>query len=173
MSRLSTMSPEAVKALFSPDSDDTLIILLTIYDPANPTNVVARLADNFTKRVLEDDSHVYYGVTSRTNDFIFIPMEISLPSEEDNTAPRASIVIHDVTRHITPLIRTLTGPPRIKMELVLYSNPDSLEAYFDYFYINTINYTNDSVSLEIGMTDYQSEPFPCYTFTPSYFPGLF
>lgn len=173
MSRLTTMSPEAIKALFSPNSDDTLVVLLTVYDPVNTTTAVVRLADNFNKRILEDERDVYYGITSRGTDFIFIPMEISLPTEEHNTAPRASIVLRDVTRYITPLIRGLSGPPRIKLELVLYSNTDSVEAYFDYFYITNISYNNDTVSLDLGMIDYQTEPFPCYTFTPSYFPGLF
>ena len=53
MSRLTSMSPEAIKAVFSPDSDADLLLLLTIYDPDNSSTVVARLADGYTTRISE------------------------------------------------------------------------------------------------------------------------
>lgn len=172
LSRLATMTPEAIKALFSPNSDETLICLLTMYDPV--TNVpILRLADNYLTRISESAEDVVYGVTSRANNYIFLPLQISLPSEEDNTAPKCSIVINDVTRHITPIIRELTAPPKVLLEMVLTSSPDTVEAFFDGFYINNITYNADSVTADLQMINYQVEPFPCYTFTPAFFPGLF
>ena len=44
MSRLTTMSPEAIRAMFSPEADSDLLFLLTIYDPANDTTVVTKLS---------------------------------------------------------------------------------------------------------------------------------
>ena len=172
MSRLSSLSPAALKAMFSTESEDTLITLVTIYDPVTQA-VAVRLADNYLTRISETSDEVVYGVTSRSNNFIFIPMQISLPSEEDNTAPKCSLVISDVTRYITPLIRELQGPPRVLVELVLTSSPSTVEAFFADFYISNISYNADSVSAELTMIDYQIEPFPCFTFTPSYFPGIF
>lgn len=167
------MSPNALKAVFSPDADDDLIILLTIYDPLNESEVVARLADGFTKRISETADEVLYGVTSNGFDYIFLPMEISLPSEDEAQAPRCSIVMHDVTRHLTPIIRTITAPPRIKLELVLSKTPDVVEVSFSDFYINAFNYNADSVSADLAMIDYEREPFPMHSFTPRYFPGMF
>lgn len=172
MSRLSTMSPGAIKAMFSPDSSDTLITLLTIYEYDSST-VAARLADNYTKRISETADEVSYGVTSRANDFLFIPMQISLPSEEDNTSPKCSLVISDVTKLLIPTIRSLQGPPKVLLELVLTSTPDIVEAYFADFYISNISYNSESINCELTMVNYQVEPFPCYTFTPAFFPGLF
>lgn len=176
MSRLSTLSPAAIRAMFSSDSDATLITLLTIYDP--DTNLpTIRLADNYIERLIgtgyTTDDEVIYGVVSRTNKFIFIPMQISLPTEEDNTAPKCSIVLNDVTQYLTPTIRTLSGPPKVLLELVLTSTPDVVEASFSGFYISNITYNADSVSAELSMIDYQTEPFPCFTFTPAFFPGMF
>jgi hypothetical protein len=196
MSRLGTLSAAAIKAMFSTETDAALITLLTIYDPNN--NPIARLADNYTQRltvgttypkqsftgnpipqdILTSDTEagnydLVYGVVSNSNNFIFIPMEISLPTEEDNTAPKCSLTFHDVTRYLTPTIRGLTYPPRIKIELVLTSTPSRVEATFSGFYITNITYNADSVTCELTMTDYAVEPFPCFTFTPQYFPGLF
>lgn len=167
------MSPNALKAVFSPDADDDLIILLTIYNPLNESEVIARLADGFTKRISETESEVLYGVTSNGFDYTFLPMEISLPSEDEAQAPRCSIVMHDVTRHLTPIIRTITAPPRIKLELVLTKTPDVVEVSFSDFYINAFTYNADSVTADLAMIDYEREPFPMHSFTPRFFPGMF
>ena len=167
------MSPSALKAVFSPDSDDDLIILLTVYNPLNESEVLVRLSDGFTKRISETEEDVLYGVTSNGFDFTFIPMQISLPSEDEAQAPRCSIVMHDVTRYLTPIIRTLQAPPRIKLELVLTKSPDVVEVSFTDFYINNFSYNKDSVTADLAMIDYEREGFPSGSFTPAFFPGLF
>ena len=173
MSRLTTMSPDAIRAIFSPEADSDLLFLLTIYDPSNPSTVVARLADGFTQRIRETADEVVYGVTSRSQDFIFLPMEISLPTEEEAQAPRCSIVLRDVTRYVIPIVRTIVGPPTVKMELVLSKTPDTVEASFTGFYISNFSYNADSVTADLSMIDYEREPFPMHAFTPAYFPGMF
>jgi hypothetical protein len=167
------MSPNALKAVFSPDSDDDLIILLTIYNPDNESEVIFRLADGYTKRISETADDVVYGVTSNGADYTFLPMQISLPSEDEAQAPRCSIVMYDVTRYLTPVIRSITAPPRIKLELVLSKSPDVVEVSFSDFYINNFNYNADSVTADLAMIDYEREPFPMHSFTPRYFPGMF
>ena len=173
MSRLTSMSPAAIKAVFSPDSDDDLITLLTIYNPLNEVEVIARLADGFTGRISETDDEVLYGVFSNGFAYTFIPMQVSLPSEDEAQAPRCSIVLNDVTRYITPIIRTITAPPRIKLELVLAKSPDIVEVSFSDFYINNFSYNAQSVTADLAMIDYEREPFPMHSFTPRYFPGMF
>ena len=172
MSRLSTMSPAAIKAMFNPDSDDTLVTLVTIYAQDGTTPVV-RLADNFTTRISETAEDVVYGVVSRGYSYTFLPIQLSLPSEDDGSAPRCSLTINDVTRLLTPTIRALSYQPRLGIELVLKSTPDTVEVYFSDFYITGITYNASSVALSLEMPNYQTEPFPCYSFTPKYFPGIF
>lgn len=167
------MSPEAIRAIFSPEADSDLLFLLTVYSPDNPETVVARICDGFTKRISETANEVIYGVTSRSQDFIFLPMEISLPTEEEAQAPRCSIVMRDVTKYIIPIVRTIVGPPKVKMELVLSKTPDTVEATFTGFYISSFSYNADSVTADLSMVDYEREPFPMHSFTPAYFPGMF
>ena len=116
---------------------------------------------------------ITYLYVSNGENYIFLPMEISLPTEEDAQAPRCSIVLKDVTRYITPIIRTITGPCKVKMELVLSKSPNIVEASFSGFYITSFSYNSDSVTAELAMTDYEREPFPMHSFTPKYFPGMF
>ena len=81
MSRLTSMSPEALKQIFSPDADSDLITLLTIKDP-NTDEVLARVADNYIERISETHDDVIYGVISNLESYIFLHMQISLPTEE-------------------------------------------------------------------------------------------
>jgi hypothetical protein len=177
MSRLSRLSPEAIRAMFSSESDQTLIMLLTIYDPANEEEVVFRFADNYTQRLDEPyttDEEVVYGVRSREQDYVFLPMEVSLPAEQDTGVGSCNLKLQYVTREAIELIRTeLNKPTKIQLELVLSGSPGVVEAIFPGFYITSATYNADSIQFDLTMINLAREPFPCYNFIPSYFPGLF
>lgn len=173
MSRLTTMSASALEALFASETDKDLILLVTVYNPDNPTQEVLRICDGFTQRISETDTDVTYGVVSNSKQFTFIPVEITLPDESEGSSPRCSITFHDVTRYIMPIARTISSRPRVKLELVLSSSPNTVEATFDSFYITNFSYTADKVVAELNMINYDIEPFPQYSFSPVYFPGLF
>ncbi len=170
MSRLAGLSPSALKALFSPDSDDTLLCLLTL----SGSNLLSpiRLSDGYTQRLSETDTDILYGVVSRSQQYIFLPFQLSLPTEEE-AAPRATITLHDVTRLLLPNVRQLTSAPSVKIELVLASNPNVVEVDMGEFLLANISYTADTISGELTLESFEMEPFPSGTFTPNYFPGLF
>jgi hypothetical protein len=157
--------------MFSQDSDDTLVTLITFTEAGISTPV--RLADNFTGRLSETADEVVYGVTSRGNNYLFLPFSITLPTEEVAAAPRCTITINDVTRYLTPIIRSISGAPDVLIELVLKSTPDVVEASFPGFQMGAISYNANTISGELQIKSLAAEPFPANTFTPSYFPGLF
>jgi hypothetical protein len=187
MSRLSSLSSSTIKAMFSSETEETLIMLLTIYDPV--TNVPAfYLADNFNKRLsTTTDTEVYYGVRSRGQEYTFLPMQITLPGDQETGSDHCTITLNYVTEEAITLIRThLTQPTKILVELVLTKTPsyndgqtdtapdlDTVEASFPNFYITSVTYNAESITFELNMISYNREPFPAYNFVPSYFPGLF
>lgn len=170
MSRLTTLSPQAIKQFFSPDADDQLILLLTFTAPDMTT---IRLADGFTQKISETDEDIVYGVVSRSQNYIFLPIEVTLPTEEEESAPRASITIHNVTRYLTPAIRNLTTAISVKMEVVLASSPNTVEIEFSGLQMTGIQYDANTVSGVLTMDSFAQEPFPQHTFAPIWFPGLF
>lgn len=170
MSRLASMSPAALRAVFSPDADDNLIVLLTFSGAGLSTPV--RISDGYTTRLSESATDILYGVRSRGNDFIFLPINISLPTEEE-AAPRCKISISDVTRRLLPVVRTITGALTVTIEIVLASNPDVVEVSYGNFLMSAISYSADTITGELTVDALGSEPFPAHQFTPSYFPGLF
>lgn len=169
MSRLPSLSPEALKAIYSPDSDDTLIVLLTFSGSGISTT---RIADNYTQRLSETASEVVYGVVSRGSNFLFLPFNFSLPTEDD-AAPRCQITINDATRQLIPILRSINQAVTVKIEIVLKSNPDVVEVDFGNFLMSGITYNADTITGELTVESLALEPFPAHSFTPSYFPGLF
>jgi hypothetical protein len=177
MSRLSTLSATAIRAMFSSETEQAIVMLLTIYS-LDGTSVVIRLADNFNKRISETEAEIVYGVRSRGNDYVFLPMEISLPSETEDGNSNCSIKFNFVTPEAIQIIREqLTGPVKVLLELVLTDGTDAdlntVEATFSGFYITSASYNAESITLSLGMINYNTEPFPAYNFTPRNFPGLF
>jgi hypothetical protein len=67
----------------------------------------------------------------------------------------------------------LTYPPKIKLELVLSKTPDILEASHDDLFINNFQYNATQVSAGLSAVELDREPFPAFSFTPQFFPGLF
>jgi hypothetical protein len=184
MSRLTSMSPDALRAVFSPEADTDIYTLLTIYDPATNQPSV-RLCDGYTIRLSETADEVVYGVKKRVGgvnyDYIFLPLQITLPQEDEAQAPRCTITLNDVTQYVTPIIRSLSAPPKVTLELVLSKNLTSatptvdtvVEVSFSNFYITNFTYNANTVTADLSMVDYEREPFPMHSFTPKYFPGLF
>lgn len=180
MSRLSKISPAAIKAMFGSETDEQLIMLLTIYDPngnpdpAAPTTPV-RLTDNYMQRLsTTTDDEINYGVVSRGSEYLFIPMNLNLPNEQETGVGDCSITLNFVTPEAITLIRShLVSRTKVLIELVLSNNPDYPEATYSDFYITSASYNAESITLSLSMVSYNKEPFPCFNFTPSYFPGLF
>jgi hypothetical protein len=171
MSRLGSLSPAALRAMFSQDADDTLAVLVTISGTGLPAPL--RITDNYTQRLITTDDEVIYGMISRSNNYIFIPFDINLPTEETESAPRCQITINDVTRYIIPSIREASVTLDVLIELVLTSTPDVVEVAFDGFLMSGISYNANSVTADLIVDSLSAEPFPQHTFTPSYFAGLF
>jgi hypothetical protein len=170
------LSQAAIQAMYSSETDEAIILLLTVYSIADNTTPVLRLADNFTKRLTSytTDTDVVYGVTSNSQDFIFFPMDITLPGESDDGSSNCTIAINYASKDLIEFIRTnLTSPAKILLQLVLTNNPSYIEAAFTNFYITGVTYSAQGVNLQLSMINYSTEPFPAYNFSPKYFPGLF
>ena len=175
MSRLTSLSANAIRAMYGSETDQTLITLLTIYDPLDNT-VAFRLADSYTGRLtsLTTDQEIIYGVTSRSNEYSFLPMNITLPTEQDTGLGQCNIVLNYPLPEAIALIRSrLFKPTKVLVELVLSGSPNTVEVSFTDFSITSVNYNAQQITLNLEMVSLVREPFPCYNFTPGYFPGLF
>jgi len=170
MSRLSRLSPAAIKAMFSTDTDDSLICLLSIYG-SNIEGTI-RIASDYIQRLQETDEEITYGLKSRGNDYTFVPFDISLPQEDESTT-RARLTLYDPTRQLLPIVRQLSTNAIVKIELVLRSSPNIVEIDYGELLLANINYNAETITGDLTLESFDIEPFPSGTFTPNYFPGLF
>lgn len=196
MNRINNLSAAAIRAMFASETEEQVIMLLTIHDP-DPTgsDYPVRLADSFTGRLVgstlgwtnqeletkegyTSDAEVIYGVTRTVNselqEFVYLPMQINLPPEQETGVGTMSISINYVTPQAITLIRKyLTQPTKVTIDLIFGSNPNNTEASFSNFWITSATYNAQSITLQLDMISFSREPFPSFSFTPSYFPGLF
>lgn len=166
-----SFSSSALRALYAEETGDYPILLITVSDPSLSTPV--RVSSDSTQRVEETDQDIIYGTVSRGQTFYYIPFNIKLPSDEHDAAPKATISIDNVSKELIPVIRGLTQPPTVTMELVMASDPDTVEADFPEFVLTAINYDQLTISGDLTVDMLVSEPFPAGKFNPSQFPGLF
>jgi hypothetical protein len=167
-----TFSAAAIEQFFSPDSDDPLLLLVTIVSGGT----TARFANGYTQRLtaLElDESMTVYGVVSNGESYIFMPMELTLPSSEEGAAPRAQLTLHDATREAMPLVRAVTGAAEVTLQAVLATAPDVVEMSFSGLQLTGIHYNRDAITGTLSADNLAQEPFPAHAFVPSTFPGLF
>jgi hypothetical protein len=177
MSRLTSLSPQAIRAMYSSETDQDLIALLTIYDPNTPTTVLFRFADTYTTRLADQttDQEIVYGVTSNSNEYSFLPFQVTLPTEQDTGMGQCSIIISYALPEAIAVIRDglFNKPAKVLIQYVLSGTPDVVEVSFIDFYITSVNYSAQQITLNLDMISLSREPFPCFNFTPGYFPGLF
>jgi hypothetical protein len=83
--------------------------------------------------------------------------------------------IDNIDTEILKAIRNLTGKrPSVRMEVVLASSPDTVEAGPFNFSILSINYNAASIQGTIGFEDdILNTAFPADTYTPTNSKGLF
>ncbi|MBU1567722.1 MAG: DUF1833 domain-containing protein [Proteobacteria bacterium] len=165
-----TTSTTFREAIYKPETGEVFVLLLTIThaDLADPIRLSTDNADEFTI-----DSVDLRGTESQGYQFLYLPMEIVLPDDSDETISSARISIDNVERSILSAIRALDSAPSITMQVVLASDPDTIEAQFNNFELKDVTADALVISGTLSLGNFLSEPFPGGSMLPSTFPGLF
>ena len=121
-----------------------------------------------TIRVVNNNENVISG----GNTFLAFPFEISLPSEDSDSPPRAYLRIDNVDRQIVAAVRALTVTPEVRIDVIRASAPDAPEITFTGLFLRNVQYDAGYVSGELTYDSIFTEPVT-FTMTPSRFPGLF
>lgn len=147
------------EAIYSPETGETILFLLTIDhdDLATPFRFVNDTND----------------IVSNGDTYIAYPFQITLPNSGEDIVPMMSLVIDNIHRDIVETIRTITSPPTITVDIVLASSPDTIEATWPEFTLRDVTYDRITISGTLGVELLQQEPFPADSYTPVHFPGLF
>ncbi len=164
-----TLSLNMRQALFAQESGEVAIFLLTITHPQLDQPI--RLSSDPTQRMGTDP--LYYATVSRANEYKYVGMEITLPDEQDQSPPSTRMVIGNVDRSIVPLARSVTSPASVKIEIVLASDPDTVELSVPALNMVSLDYDVLTLTFDLAMDAFATEPYPAGNFDPGAFPSLF
>lgn len=151
------------------ETREILVFLVTITHES--LDLPKRYSSDPTARLSTDP--LKYGTVSRGDTFEYLPMTLQLPDDSSDSAPTMKLVLDNVTREAIPLIRSISTPAQVSVELVLASAPDDVEATWPDFDVVNASYDATTVSLELAINALVNEPYPSGTFTPAGFGGLF
>lgn len=154
-----TLSSLAKQAIHAQETGEVFLLLLTLSHASLAQPI--RVANN-----LEN-------VTSNGNTFTAFPFTIVLPQEQEDQPPRMRLVIDNVDRTIVTALRNLTSPPTIQLDVVLASQPNTLEASFPGFSLRQAQYDQLVVEGELTLEEIVLEPFPEGSFDPQNFAGIY
>jgi Domain of unknown function (DUF1833) len=154
-----SLSPELLAQLFSQESNDPFLTLVTLSHSSFAATV--RLVNNSEN------------IISRSNTFQAFPMKIVLPIDDGESAREVQIEFDNVAREIIKELREVTTPIDVKLELVLASIPDSVQMEIDDLKIGNISYDAYKVSAKLYMDDFLFSGLTSESYTPTNFPGIF
>lgn len=163
-----TLSNAAKAALYAQSTDEAFIILVTI-NHSTFTDPVRVASDPLELLPVAG----VRGVVSRGEEFVFLPFNIELPAQDDSGVAKARLSVDNISREIVAAVRTATSALSINIEIVLASDPDTVEVSIEDFRLDRVTYDALTVSGDISVEYFDLEPFPARRFTPSDFPGLF
>ncbi len=147
------------KALFHSETSETFVCLVTISHPD-----------------LDDDIRVCSNaqdITSRGNPYFAYPFKLQMPTQSVDQPPKAQIQIDNITPEIINTIRSITSSPTITFEIVRIGNLNAVEVEMPDFILNGVMYDALTITGDISVEQYLTEPYPAGAYTPGRFPGLF
>ena len=153
------LSLPAMRALSAEAAGEVFLTLITIEhdDLDEPIRVVNDLVNH----------------TSRGNEFLAYPFEIVMPLDDGQQFPQLQLTIDNVDLTLVESIRTMKGPAKATIEVVLASSPDHVELALYDMWLREIQYDAYTITGKLYVEDMLNQKFPNREYLPTYFPGLF
>lgn len=168
------LSPTAKVAIMAQETTEREICLLTITHPEFDQPVYLSTDATQYLRDDEESGSPIYGTVSRGIEFIYVPISPVLPSSDSENPPAGRFSISNVSQVISPyLLMVSEHYPRITVEVVMASDPDTVNQLWPEFDLTTANIDATNAEVQISLNTANAEPIPYLRFTPAHFPNLF
>jgi len=114
-------------------------------------------------------------ITSNGTVYTPFPFAVVLPDDNEDNGPQGRLAVGNVDRTIIDDLRSISGSERIQVtiQIIMSDEPDTPLATYNNFELRNIDYDAFTVTGDLSLVDFLSEPFPSDRFTPNFFPGLF
>lgn len=97
--------------------------------------------------------------------------DLEVPSDT-NEPPKGRLSIPNVDREAAAVLLRLRTPPRIRLQAVLASDPDTVIEDYDFLYLRQISGDAEVISGVIDSWNFTTEPWPARSGTEARFPGV-
>lgn len=168
------LSPSHKIAVMAQETAEREICLLTITHPDFDAPVL--LSTDPTEYLYsdEDTATPIYGTKSRGKTFTYVPIEPTLPSADSEAPPSGRFSISNVSQVVAPYLLAVNDEyPKITVEVVMASDPDSVTQVWPEFDLTTAAIDASKAEVQISLNSANTEPVPWLRFTPACFPNLF
>jgi hypothetical protein len=167
------LSLDTLKTIYAQETEDYPIILLEIYHAELGQSLLFSTDPTTRLPTYTTDENIVYGTVSNGREYIYCPMEINLPSEDETAPPATSISVSNVGREMVAGIRSLRTSPKVDITLVLASDADDIEGIISGFVFKQIDINRSVITGTLELDTLDNEMFCYLTFTPNTTPGLF
>lgn len=154
------LSATMKSAIAAPETGEVALPLLTITHAtlAQPIRVVSNMVD----------------IVSRGNLYTAWPFDVVFPEDREDQLPQVRLRLDNIDASIGKALRAIRGRgPNVRLEAVLASSPDTVEAGPIDVVLKERDIDAGVVSGVLGAEDLLNEPFPADLFTPDKFAGLY
>lgn len=155
-------------ALNVTSTDEVLIALLDI-DHETLADTI-RISSDATQLL---DVAGVLGTVHNSNEYLYYPFSVKLPSQDQSSISKAQLVIDNVDRSIIRTLRTARTAIDFTIKIVLASDPDTIEAQVLNLKLRDVEYDKFVISGDIAVKLLNGVAFPAKRFTPAQFPGIY
>lgn len=158
-----------LQAAYGQETSEVIVGLFTFTHATLAQPIL--LSTNPSQRI--SDSPLLYATNSRGSQYLFLPLGFSLPDDKSDTPPLVTLTLDNVDQDLVSILRGITSPLTVKLEIVLASTPDTVEVSFPSFEMTDIAVTEGQITGTLAIDARVNEPYPSGQFTPGGFPGVF
>jgi hypothetical protein len=163
------ISTTFLEAMNSQETDEVIICLLTITH--DDIQDAIYLSSDATTRISDDP--LIYVTASRGNNYLYLPFTFTMPDDKSDTPPRVQISFDNIDRTMVTLLRSVSSPVDVKVELILKSSPDIVEIELPVMQLSDVTIDAQLINATLVVDSLVNEPYPAGSFTPSSFAAIF
>jgi hypothetical protein len=153
------LSTSALQALFAQETEQAFLLLVKFYSPETSETY---------RCVLNTEN-----ITSNGFEFVATYFEVALPEVSDAAPAGCEISVDNVDRRLVGMLRSITQPLQVTLQVVLASTPDQIEMEYTDLVLREANWDVSKIRGKLVSEDPLNQIFPGHMYEPRTFEGLF
>lgn len=180
MSRAQTMTAPAVKSAYEREAAEDFVMLLELTFPGEEAMYFCNQAVEHkldAEGFEEEDQfgNPVMGLMHAGHFYYFLPFGFPGLTQEDGKAPDSTLSIEGMSATLIPYLRAMKGTGTVNLVEIHMSDPEIEQGRIDGLKLGDISgdQDKDTLSAPLFMGMLTDVAYPCDSFTPDRYPGMF